>query len=371
MDNKYSAQRYSSRDLYSSSKRQPSNKLLNFFNRKSGKVILVIFSVIFLLSGTGLIGMNYYLSKINYTPQSDFGLVSSQIGDEKDDISGPTNNNPDAMQFGTGNILSNPNIQNILLIGSDTRGNEQYGRSDSMMIMSINKSTKQVKVTSLMRDMYVKIPGFQDNRINVAYANGGPKLLIETIQDNFRVKIDNYVRVNFSSFQKLIDLVGGVQITLTQAEAKELNNHYSTYFGEASTKQTGSRVTFRAGTMTLNGTCALAYSRIRHIDSDFGRTQRQRNVLTSLMSSVKHSNILTIMNVANEILPLIQTDIPRDQILGFANDATALTSQTLQQCHLPADNAYKSESIRGMSVLVPNVEANKKVLWKFIYNYAG
>lgn len=338
---------------------------------KRGKVTLIILSVILLLVGTMLIGINYYLSRINYTPKDAFGLASSQVGDEKDAISGPTNNNPDAMKFGTGNILSNPNIHNILLIGSDTRGNEQYGRSDSMMIISINKTTKQVKVTSLMRDMYVKIPGFQDNRINVAYANGGPKLLIETIQDDFRVKIDNYVRVDFSAFQKLIDLVGGVEITLTSSEANELNNNYGAYFGEAGTKQTGSKVTFRDGTMTLNGASALGYSRIRHIDSDFGRTQRQRNVITSLMSSVKHSNLFTIMNVANEILPLIQTDIPKDQILGFANDATALTSKTLEQCRLPADGAYKSESIRGMAVLVPDIEANKKVLWKFIYNYAG
>jgi len=239
------------------------------------------------------------------------------------------------------------------------------------MIISINKTTNQVKATSILRDTYLKIEGTQDNRINYAYAWCGPKLLIDTIEKNFRVKIDNYVQVDFSSFQKLIDLVGGVQVTLTKAEANELNNNYGTYFGEVGTKQTGSRVTFRVGTMTLNGTCALGYSRIRHIDSDFGRTERQRTVMTSLMNSVKHSNLGTMINVAGEIFPLITTDLSQSQLLGFAKDFSALTSNTLQQCHLPADDAYKSETIRQMSVLVPDIEKNKKVLWKFIYNYNG
>jgi LCP family protein required for cell wall assembly len=240
-----------------------------------------------------------------------------------------------------------------------------------MMIMSINRNTKQVKVTSLMRDMYVAIRGYQDNRINVAYGNGGPKLLADTIQNNFRVKIDNYVMVNFSNFQNLVNLVGGVEIKLTSEEAAELNNHSDVYFSESETKQTGPRVTYRAGTMTLNGTSALAYSRIRHIDSDFNRTQRQRNVIAALMSKVKRSNIGTLVKIANEVFPLIKTDIPLSQILSFANDASGLTSNSLKQCRLPVDGAFTDESIRGMAVLYPNIEKNKKALWKFIYDYQG
>lgn len=374
MVKRHSPQRYSPRDLYSNKGNKSTNKFVKFFKMKKGKATLIVLSIILLLGGAVLIGANYYLSKINHTSFDQFGLLSSVPDDEKDaslDPNAPVNNNPDAMKFGTGNILSNANIQNILLIGSDTRGGETYGRSDSMMIISIDKTTKQVKATSILRDTYLKIEGMRDNRINAAYAYGGPKLLKDTIEKNFRVKIDNYVQVDFSSFRKLIDLVGGVQVTLTKAEADELNNNYSSYFGEAATKQSGGMVTFRAGTMTLNGASALGYSRIRHIDSDFGRTQRQRTVITALMSSAKHSNLFTMLNIANEIFPLITTDLTNTQIMDFAKNFSVLTSRDLQQCHLPDNGAYKSQTIRSMSVLVPDIEKNKKVLWKFIYNYAG
>lgn len=371
MNKKYSPKRYSSRDLYSnSSKIKSNNKVLKFFRMKKGKALLIILSVILLLSGTVLISGNYFLSKVNYKSLNEYtpGALPSDDRDTSFDPNAPAAN---PMQLATGKIMSSPNIENILLIGSDTRGGEKYGRSDSMMIVSINKTTRQVKATSILRDTFVKIAGTNDNRINYAYAWCGPKLLVDTIEKNFRVKIDNYVQVDFSSFRKLIDLVGGVQVTLTKAEAEELNGNYSSYFGEAETKQTGGRVTFIAGPMTLNGASALGYSRIRHIDSDFGRTQRQRTVMTSLMSSVKHSNVITMINIANEILPLINTDLTKDQIINFAKDSSALTSNTLQQCHIPADGAYTSQSIRGMSVLVPDPEKNKKILWKFIYDYNG
>lgn len=361
MNNKHSAKRYSSRDLYSSTKKMSNNKLLKFFRMKRGKVTLVILSVILLLGGTVLIGGNYLLSKLDFKSVDQFKTYSS-VPDDKDaslDPNAPVNNNPDAMKFGTGNILSKANIQNILLIGCDTRGGQSYGGSDSMIILSIDKNTKQIKMTSIMRDTFLKINGFRDNRINYAYNCGGPKLLIDTIQNNFRVKIDNYVKVDFDSFQKVVDLLGGVQINLTAAEAKEINN------------TSGSSQKVSAGMNQLRGATALSYSRIRHIGNDQARTQRQRDVISSIATSMKHSNLGTVLNIANEVLPLIQTDLSKGQIIGLATDYSALTSKTLEQCRIPADGTYKSETIRQMSVLVPNVEANKKILWKFIYNYQG
>lgn len=368
--NKKHSPKYSSRNLYSSSKKNgAASKSLSFFKMKRGKVTLVFLSVILLLAGTLLILDDYFISKIKYTSLDQFKLASSVPPDEVDTSIDP-NAKTIAMQYGTGKILSNANIQNILLIGSDKRAGEtSYGRSDSMMIVSVDKMKKQIKITSLLRDTYLKIEGTQDNRINEAYGYGGPKLLVDTIQKNFRVKIDNYVEVDFSAFTKLIDLVGGVNITLTNAEANELNNNSGTYFSEDGTRQTGSRVTFRAGSMTLNGTSALGYSRIRHIDSDFGRTQRQRNVITALVNSMKHSSPGTILNVLNEVLPLVQTDLSRDQVHGLAMQAPSLMNNSLQQCHLPANGAYTDEVVRGMAVLVPNIEENKNILWKFIYNY--
>lgn len=338
---------------------------ITFWKSKKGKVIIITLAVIVVVLGVVIGGMGYYLSKINHTNQNDFGLASGLPSDEVDsdvDSNIPVNNNPDAMQWATGDIVSDPNIQNILLIGSDTRGGEKYGRSDTMLVLSLNKSTKQLKMVSFLRDLYVKIDGLKDNRINASYSYGGPKLLIDTLQNNFRFKIDNYVRVDFNSFKKLINMVGGVQVTLTQAEANEINNHPGTYFTNGETQRV------KAGLNTLNGAGALAYSRIRHIDSDFGRTQRQRNVLAALMGSMKSSNVGTLMNIANDVLPNVQTDLSNAQIVELALNASTYMSNIGGQMAVPGDGTYKSERIRGMSVLVPDVEKNKANIWKLLYN---
>lgn len=333
-------------------------KKKSFFTTKTGKALILIVSAIFILIGSLMVGGNYYLSRINHTNLADFGLNSELPSNDPDDSVDPNLpviNDPSAMQFGSGAIVSDANVQNILLIGSDTRGGEKYGRSDSMMLISMNKNTKQIKMVSFLRDLYVKINGLQDNRINASYSYGGPKLLIDTLQNNFRIKIDNYVRVDFASFQKLIDMVGGVQITLNQAEANQVN----IYSGSGRVK---------AGANKLNGAQALTYARIRHIDSDFGRTQRQRNVIASLMGALKGSNIGTLTNVANEMSPLVQTDLSNNQILDLIFNASSFLSNNTSQLTIPADGVYKSVNIRKMAVLVPDIEKNKALLWKFIYN---
>lgn len=340
-----------------------SGRFVRFLRTRHGKVIFVLLCVLFLLTGSVLVSGNYLLSKINYTPLDQFGL-GSVPSDEVDslDPNVPVDDNPGAMKFGTGAILSDPNIQNILLIGSDTRGGEKYGRSDSMLMLSVNKKTNQVKMVSFLRDLYVKIDGMQDNRINAAYAYGGPKLLADTIEKNFRVKIDNYVRVDFQSFQKLINLLGGVSIRLTAAEAKELNNNAGTYAVGSGMQRVS------AGVNRLNGTTALAYARIRHIDSDFGRTQRQRNVIGAIFQSFKSSNPATLWNVANQILPLVQTDLSGGQIQGLVFSAASLMDNPVEQQAIPAQGMYQSKYIRKMAVLLPDIEKNKTLLWKFIYN---
>lgn len=341
------------------------NKSNAFLHRKSGKILIISISILLVLAALVFGISYYYLSKINYTPVDQFGVESSVPSDETAssmDSSIPVESNSSSMQFGTGDVKSDPNIQNILLIGSDTRGGEKYGRSDSMLLISVDKNSKQIKMTSFLRDLYVKIDGIQDNRINVAYAYGGPKLLIDTIQNNFKIKIDNYIRVDFQSFQKVIDLAGGVSINLTQAEATELTVNASTY------TEAGPIQSVHTGVNKLNGTTALAYARIRHIDSDFGRTQRQRNVLEALFASVKGSGPSTLLKIADEFLPQVQTDLSVSQISSLALQSGEYLNAPMSQCTIPAQGAYQSKYIRDMAVLVPDIEKNKDVLWKFIYN---
>jgi polyisoprenyl-teichoic acid--peptidoglycan teichoic acid transferase len=344
---------------YATSNREKSIK--QFLDSRKGKVLFSLLCVVLILVGSVLTVGGYFLSKIGYTPLSDFELASSIPPEEKDaGTEGITN--PDAMQFASGDLKSDPNIKNILLIGSDTRGGEKYGRSDSMMLLSINSKTNQIKLVSFLRDMYVKINGMRDTRINASYAYGGPKLLIDTIQNNFRVKIDNYVTIDFQSFAKAVDILGGVSINLTKAEADELNKNAWMYFVAGSPQKVS------AGVNHLNGNGALAYARIRYIDSDFGRTGRQRKIISTIMSSMKHSNPAQLMGIADSVLPLVKTDLDDSQIVALATQASAILNNDTQQLAIPVKGAYKSEKIRGMDVLVPDIEKNKAALWKFLYN---
>lgn len=337
-----------------SAKRYPKGSFLHFVYSKAGKITIGVLAVLLLLVGSGMLYGYSLLSRINYTPLDQFEQVDS-IAEEKDELTSGmvVVNNPDEMQFSDGDVMQDGAVQNILLIGSDTRGNEVYGRSDSMILVSVDRKHNKLKMTSLMRDMYVKIPGREDNRINAAYAYGGPALLIDTIEQNFKVHIDNYVRIDFNSFEKMIDLVGGVPITISEAEAEEINADLGTSYG--------------AGTYVMSGASALRYARIRHVDSDFGRTQRQRNVLETLLKELKGSSVGTINNFLNQILPLVQTDLTQGALVGLAAESPTLMSWPLSQARLPADGEYASRYIREMAVLVPDVEANKQVLQDFIY----
>ena len=333
-------------------------------SKRRTAIIVIACSFCFLiLIGAGF--FMYFLSRINYTPLGEFELSETIPPDEVDPSADPSyveELDPEAMRYAAGNILFDNDIQNILLIGSDSRGGSGYGRSDTMMLLSIDKKSNRLIMTSFLRDMYVKIEGVKDNRINVSYGYGGPKLLIETIENNFRIRIDNYVRVDFESFVDVIDAIGGINIDMTSKEARELNNNPGRYAGGGTLKKVNE------GTNNLDGATALAYARIRHIDSDFGRTQRQRTVMVAMVTKLKSSSVSTILGIADEFLPQIQTDLTSSEITGLIWDSGALMNYPIEQCTIPAKGTYSNKKIRGMAVLLPDIEENKKVLWALLYN---
>lgn len=294
-------------------------------------------------------------------------LSSSQIQDilnETDptdpDYTGPTMSGsdvtwgPDATNPETGE-----NIINILLIGQDAREGETRARSDSMILCTINKSAKTLTMSSFMRDMYVQIPGYRDNRINVSYALGGMTLLEECIEKNFGIQVDGNVEVDFSGFQKIIDLLGGVEIELTKAEADYLNRR-----GNWDIEDNAGTWSLTAGVNKLNGSQALAYSRVRNVgNGDFGRTNRQRTVLNALMEKAKTMSVTQLNNLLQEILPLLTTDLTDSEILSYAAQLLPMLSElTVVTQQIPAEGAYKMTMIDGMSVLLPDLDANRKIL---------
>jgi len=337
-----------------------------FVSTARGKAIVIIAGTLCFLVLFAAGFAFYFLSRINYMSLDKFGLSDTIPTDEVDsdiDPNLPVDNNPNAMQFGAGDIISDKNIQNILVIGTDTRGGSGYGRSDSMMLLSIDKKNNRLVMTSFLRDLYVKITGMQDNRINTAYGYGGPKLLIETIQNNFRIKIDNYVRIDFESFRDIIDAVGGIRVDLTSAEANELNSNPGRYADGG-----GKIQQVNTGSNTLNGSTALAYARIRKIDSDFGRTKRQRNVIQAVISKLKSSSVTTILGIVDKFAHQIQTDLSYGQITGLVFDSGTLMKYPITQLSIPVAGAYQNKYIRKMSVLVPDIEKNKAAIWALLYN---
>ena len=242
-------------------------------------------------------------------------------------------------------------IVNILLIGQDRRPGESRARSDSMILATINKSTKKIVLTSFLRDMYVQIPGYQSNRLNASYAWGGMDLLNATLEQNFGIHVDGNVEVDFNQFSQIVDMLDGVEIELRSDEAAMIN-------GEVGGKLT-------AGLQVLCGDEALSYARIRKLDAngDFSRTERQRKVIQALLTKVRGSNLLTLLGVVNDVLPMVTTDMTNSEILGYATSVFPLLSGAeITSQRIPADGTYSYATVSGMSVLVADMNANRKLL---------
>ena len=247
-------------------------------------------------------------------------------------------------------IDSGENIVNVLLVGQDTYSKTSRSRTDSMILCTFNRSAKTLTLTSFMRDMYVRIPGWQSQRLNVAYVYDGFDTLYDTLEYNFGVVVEHGVAVNFASFKEVIDAVGGVEVELTGSEARHLNGQdYS--WGLV------------AGVNHLNGDQALAYSRIRKLDSDFNRTGRQRAVMMALFEKAKTLPVTKLMNLIDVLFPMVVTDMSNAEIISLGMElAPILKDLTMTTQRIPADGEYQSVMISGMAVLLPDLEANRQIL---------
>lgn len=275
--------------------------------------------------------------------------------------------------------VKNSEVINILLVGADKNLDEQDAgeaarRSDSMMIATLDMKNKKLKVSSLMRDMYVPIPGHGSQKLNAAYSLGGMPLLYETIVSNFGIKADGYAEVNFDAFVEVINAVGGVEATLTESEAENLND--TNYIKRKKFRNV------KVGKQVLNGYQALGYCRIRHgkwkngrypavltasgKGDDYGRAERQRLVIQALFKKLKSMSITKWMELIDLILPNVKTDLKEDQIYSYLLAVVRMGTTEIHQFSLPIDNGYTSQSINGQDCLVPDIAANKKALTNFI-----
>lgn len=310
--------------------------------RTGMKLLCTILGLIFaVLLGTTLL-LRQYLDQIQYTPpqpsqSSSLAEVFSALPlsfSENDRIGG-----------------AGSDLLNILLIGQDAREGEEHARSDSMILCTYNKTTRQLTMTSVLRDLYVPIPGHGSNRINAAYSFGGTRLLKKTMEQNLGISLDGSIEVDFTHFSGIIDALGGVEIELRQDEAEVIN------------QQTGSSLT--EGFQQLDGFQALTYARIRSldIDGDISRTNRQRKVMSALVDSLRGASLKELTPVIGKILPMLTTDMNRGQLFLYALEILPnLSELDIRSQKIPADGTFSDQTIDGMSVLVADMEAQRQHL---------
>lgn len=254
---------------------------------------------------------------------------------------------------------------NLLLIGEDASVGDHNGRSDAMMLAQITPATGDVKLVSFLRDLYVPVPGHGKTRLNAAYFYGGEELLKRTLADCFGVRIDRTAAVDFAAMADVIDRMGGVELTVTEAEVRELNSILATYCRDNGIPVDGLMLE-HSGTVALNGLQALSYSRIRSLDSDFGRVNRQQQVLAGLLNRAAVLDGFTLLQLALQNMEHIRTDLTLSDLVSLLPMLSAEGGLTLSSARVPFDNTCRDVQVDGMWVLDCDMAANTRLLKAFL-----
>ncbi len=339
---------------------------------KKGKLIrnlcVLVLGLLLVVAGIGCIYTDRLLGKINYI--ADPGNEESEDSEDplfpQDGDSEPAKAEPDLK----GGLYHDDAITNVLLLGVDNYQKNDSGRSDSMMLVSVDTRHQKLKVTSFMRDMYVAIPGIGSNKLNAAYSLGGgmvdgSKKVVSTLEANFGVDINRFVIIDFDAFIKIIDRLGGVPVTLT---AKK--DGYGRTEADLINLYSSSEKRARTGLNNLDGKQARYYSRIRDIGDDQERTLRQRKVFEGLVGKMKKSSLQNIYGALSDTLNLVTTNMTKEEVLSMASNSLTYLNYPVAQNRVPAEGEYKPGRISNHnigSVLVPDLELCRKSLAEFIF----
>lgn len=305
------------------------------------KACIIITSILAILAIIGVIAVNLIFGKMNKVELDNSNLgINTELNKYKD-------------------------IKNIALFGVDSTDGG-VGRSDSIMIITIDSKNETLKVSSVIRDSYVTIPGRSGkDKINHAYAFGGPELAIKTLNENFKLNIDDFATVNFSSLPKLIDSVGGLSLDITNEELKYINDYIDGLNAENKTKSP--HIT-KAGNQLLDGTQALAYSRIRYTTGgDFERSHRHRLVLEGLFNKFKTLSVTSYPKVVNDLLPLVDTSMGATDIVSLAMTVNGFKSKEMIQNRFPMDEDGSGQTIKGTYYFVYDEDKTVDKMHEFMF----
>ncbi|MFT3952651.1 MAG: LCP family protein [Oscillospiraceae bacterium] len=344
----------------------------NFFRRHKKKLIAItsIAGVfILLLFGASKLFSHYY--GMLSPDDSTIVDISQNAIDKNDTVKVDDYDQKLLNSLKTGDqIMSDENVMNILLVAEDLRDTtgDSRGNTDVMMLVSVNKKTETITLTSFMRDIYIGIPGYNAAKLNSAYSKGGSELLKQTLTQTFGIQIDRYVLVNFNTFMEIVEAIGGMDFDVTDAEAKSMKApmaEQNKLLGNAY----GTDYISGGGTYHFNGNQALAYCRIRYgCGDDYGRTRRQRNAIEQMIDKSKKLSLLEINDLLTEILPDIKTNITESEAKQLCVDMFLnYKNYTRQQIQIPASGTFTDQTIRNEDCLVPNFSENIKILQETIY----
>ena len=271
----------------------------------------------------------------------------------------------------TEDALSRKYVKSVLIIGTDGRSDVERGRSDSMILVSLNSKTNKLTMTSFMRDCNVEIPGHGYNKLNAAYSFGGPELLMDTIEKNFRVKIDNYIQINFSTFASVIDAAGGVDIEMSDAEAEALNVILISEVNELMGDERESDLLEHGGKLHLNGKQALSYSRIRNVGNyDFERTNRQRKVITALIKKARKGGFSFLRKITKGALPSMTSNMSKWELYKLSLRLPFVIRYKTQQIQIPADGTFTDDpnNPNGWVIEITDYDANYELIKKEVFS---
>ena len=260
-------------------------------------------------------------------------------------------------------------IENILLIGLDGTNDKLPKRSDTMIILTIDKLNNSLKLTSLARDTLVKIPGRGEEKLTHAYAYGQEELLMQTINENFDLDIKDYAVVNFKSFIDIVDIIGGVDINVNEKEIHHLNEVIKECYGVNHEDTKNIEYITSSGNHNLNGYQALAYARIRKLDTIYKRDERQRLILTNIAHKLSDVSISKYPQIAKSILRHIKVNIAFNKIIDLAFIAHELASYDISQLEFPISEYREEGRIGEKGTYVVKWDKNKNIelLHQFIY----
>ena len=259
-------------------------------------------------------------------------------------------------------------MQHILLLGIDARPGQTTGRTDTMIILTVDTNNQKIKLMSLMRDIIVAIPGRENNRLNAAYYFGGADLLLQTIENNFGIHIEHYVGVNFSLLADLIDQIGGLTLTVESEYYMDRINAVIKEDNKVLGLNENDGLLTQAGEQLMTGKQAQAYARYRYgtSDGDFGRTARQREVITKIFHRLTEMSLVELSTLAMTNINNVVTNLTLHDMMLLAPAMLSLKDAEIEELRIPVDNGYKFQTVRGMSVIVPDRTKTMEAIAAFL-----